>query len=34
LPYQIDKAVADGRLRKIETGIYSDEGRMPELETL
>ena len=32
--YQIDKAVADGRLKKIEPGIYSDGGRVSELETV
>ena len=33
-PYQIEKAVADGRLKKIEAGIYSDGGRVSELETI
>ena len=33
-PYQIDKAVADGRLKKIEPGVYSDGGRVSELETI
>ena len=33
-PYQIDKAVADGRLKKIEPGVYSDGGRVSELETV
>lgn len=33
-PYQIDKAVADGRLTKIEAGVYSDGGRVSELETI
>ena len=33
-PYQIDKAVSDGRLKKIESGIYSDGGRVSELETI
>ena len=32
--YQIDKAVADGRLKKIEPGVYSDGGRVSELETV
>jgi len=33
-PYQIDKAVGDGRLRKVEPGVYSDGGRVSELETV
>ena len=33
-PYQIDKAVADGRLTKIEPGVYSDGGRVSELATV
>lgn len=33
-PYQIDKAVADGRLAKIEPGVYSDGGRVSELATI
>lgn len=33
-PYQIDKAIADGRLRKIEVGVYSDGGRVSELGTI
>ena len=30
-PYQIDKAVKDGRLRKIEPGVYCDGGAPSEL---
>ncbi len=33
-PYQIDKAVAEGRLKKIEPGVYSDGGKVSELETI
>lgn len=33
-PYQIDKAIADGRLMKLETGVYSDGGRVSELGTI
>ena len=33
-PYQIDKAIADGRLQKIENGIYSDGGRVSEVGTI
>ena len=33
-PYQIGKALADGRLRKIESGVYSNGGRVSELETV
>ncbi len=33
-PYQIDKAVAEGRLKKIEPGVYSDGGRVSELGTV
>jgi predicted transcriptional regulator of viral defense system len=33
-PYQIDKAITDGRIRKIEPGIYSDGGRVSELEAI
>lgn len=33
-PYQIDGAVADGRLRKIEPGIYSDGGNPSELAVI
>ena len=33
-PYQIDKAVAEGRLKKVEPGVYSDGGRISELETI
>ena len=29
-----DKAVADGRLKKVEPGVYSDGGRISELETI
>lgn len=31
-PYQIDKAIADGRLHKMERGVYSDTGEENELE--
>jgi len=33
-PYQIDKAVTDGRIKKIEPGVYSDGGRVSELGTI
>ena len=33
-PYQIDKAIVDGRLRKVEAGVYSDGGSVSELETI
>jgi len=33
-PYQIDKAVADGRLVKIEPGIYSESGKVSEIEVV
>ena len=33
-PYQIDKAIADGRLKKVESGVYSDGGRVSELEII
>ena len=33
-PYQIDKAVADGHLQKIEAGVYSDGVRVSELGTI
>lgn len=33
-PYQIEKAVADGRLKKLEPGIYSDDDRVSELGTV
>ena len=33
-PYQIDKAVAEGSLRKVEPGVYSDGGRVSELATV
>lgn len=33
-PYQIDRVVADGRLRKIEPGVYSDGGEPSELEII
>ena len=32
--YQIAKAVADGRLHKMDKGIYSNTGRESELEVL
>ena len=31
-PYQIAKAIADGRIRKLEDGVYSDTGEENELE--
>ena len=31
-PYQIDKAIADGRLWKMGVGVYSDTGEENELE--
>jgi hypothetical protein len=33
-PYQIDKAVADGRLFKMTPGVYSDSGSESEIEVL
>ena len=33
-PYQIDKAVAEGRLMKVEAGVYSDAGRPSELAVI
>ena len=33
-PYQIERAVEEGRIRKIEVGVYSDGGRVSELETI
>ncbi len=33
-PYQIAKAVDDGRLHKMEKGVYSDTGEESELEVL
>ena len=33
-PYQIERAVADGRIMKIEPGVYSDGGRVSELATI
>ncbi len=33
-PYQIDKAIAEGRLKKVEPGVYADGGRVSELETI
>lgn len=33
-PYQIEKAVVNGRLHKMEKGVYSDTGRETELEVL
>ena len=32
--YQIAKAVADGRLHKMDKGVYSDTGKETELEVL
>ena len=31
-PYRIAKAIADGRIRKLEDGVYSDTGEENELE--
>ena len=31
-PYQIAKAIADGRIRKLDNGVYSDTGEENELE--
>ena len=33
-PYQIDKAIADGRLFKMVPGVYSDSGSESEIEVL
>ena len=33
-PYQIDKAIADGRLFKMIPGVYSDSGSESEIEVL
>lgn len=33
-PYQIEKAIAEGHLKKVEPGVYSDGGRVSELETI
>ncbi len=33
-PYQIEKAIADGRLFKMEAGVYSDDGAESEVEVL
>lgn len=33
-PYQIGKALADGRLHKMDKGVYSDTGSETELEVL
>ena len=33
-PYQIEKAIADGRLFKMEPGVYSDDGSESEVEVL
>ncbi len=30
-PYQINKAITDGRLTKIESGVYSDDDMVTEL---
>ena len=33
-PYQIGKALADGRMYKMDKGVYSDSGKETELEVL
>ena len=33
-PYQIEKAIREGRLFKMETGVYSDTGKESEIEVL
>ena len=33
-PYQIEKAIREGRLFKMETGVYSDTGKEGEIEVL
>jgi len=33
-PYQINKAISDGRLHKLSSGVYSDTGNEDELEVL
>ena len=33
-PYQIEKAIEDGRLFKMEPGVYSDDGSESEVEVL
>lgn len=33
-PYQIDKAIRDGRLFKMDVGVYSDDGTESEIEVV
>lgn len=33
-PYQISKAISDGRLHKLSSGVYSDTGKEDELEVI
>ena len=33
-PYKIGRALSDGRLHKMDKGVYSDSGRETELEVL
>ena len=33
-PYQIEKAVRDGRIFKMAVGVYSDDGTESEIEVM